>query len=323
MRRGRARASAALAMTAALGGAALGGAAPGGAGMASAAQVAAWPGGVARAVAIERAGATARTAGAVPVVLIVMENEQFASIVGNPNAPFINHTMIAGGVLDTDYLAAPGSLPDYLEITSGQRAPASSAPNLFAALGTAVPWREFMESMPWTCYKGSSYQHVNGTGWGLYTRYHNPAVQFTSVSATPLCKDVVPLTPASFTPDALPAFSLVVPNECDDMHTLPADRACPTWTGTVNTAPDAVRMGDNWLASFVPTVARHATVILTWDEGSSANERVATVLYGLGVTPGTDATAYTHASLEAGLYAYYGLGIPPGDGATAPPLPIP
>ena len=42
-----------------------------------------------------------------------------------------------------------------------------------------------------------------------------------------------------------------------------------------------------------------------------------------GIAPGKDATAYTHASLEAGLYSYYGLGTPPGDGATATPLPLP
>ena len=110
-----------------------------------------------------------------------------------------------------------------------------------------------------------------------------------------------------FNPATLPAFSFVVPNECNDMHTLPTNDQCPMWNGSTNTAANAVKMGDNWLAAFVPAVAQVATVILTWDEGTPSNEQVATVTYGAGVVPGRDGTAYGHASLEAGLYSYYGL----------------
>jgi hypothetical protein len=264
-----------------------------------------------------------RAATAIPVVVIVMENEQYQRIVGSANAPFINNTLIPGGMLDTNYVAVLGSLPDYLVMVSGQGAPPPSAANLFTALGTATSWREFMESMPSACYPSATYGVVYGTGWGLYTRYHNPAVQFTAVNKTSLCNKVVPLNLAYFNPAALPAFSFVVPNECNDMHTLPANGQCPTWNGSTNTAANAITMGDNWLASFVPAVAKVATVIVTWDEGSPSNEQVVTVAYGAGVVPGRDNAAYTHSSLEAGLYAYYGLGTAPGSGATATALPIP
>jgi len=258
-----------------------------------------------------------------PIVVIVMENQPYQHIVGNANAPFINNTMIAGGVLDTKYVAGPGSLPDYLIMVSGQSAPPPSAASLFAALGTTTTWLEFMESMPSTCYPGGNYGTVHGTSWGLYTRYHNAAVQFAAVNGTSLCNNVVPLSSPYFNPATLPAFSFVVPNECNDMHTLPTNDQCPMWNGSTNTAANAVKMGDNWLAAFVPAVAQVATVILTWDEGTPSNEQVATVTYGAGVVPGRDGTAYGHASLEAGLYSYYGLGTAPGSGATATPLPIP
>lgn len=283
-------------------------------------------------LALGLAGAAAAPAGATqvqvgqataPVVVIVMENQQYQHILGNANAPYINNTMIPGGVVDTNYVAGPGSLPDYLLIVSGQSSPPVTAPNVFAALGTTLSWQEFMESMPSTCYSGSSYGVVNGTTWGLYTRYHNAALQFTSVSKTSLCNNVVPLDPAHFSPAALPAFSFVVPNECNDMHTLPVNDQCPMWNGATNTASNVVKMGDNWLASFVPAVAQVATVIVTWDEGSPTNEQVMTVAYGAGVIPGRDGTAYTHSSLEAGLYSYFGLGTAPAGGATATPLPIP
>lgn len=258
-----------------------------------------------------------------PVVVIVMENKPYSEIIGNKHAPFINGTMVAHGVLATDYVAIKGSLPDYLMMMAGKGAPSASAPNLFAALGTATSWREFMESMPSACYTNSGYDVVHGTSAPLYTKTHNPAMQFTAVTSTSLCKMVVPLSPSHFDASALPAFSFVVPNECNDMHTLPTNGQCPTWNGATNTASSSIQMGDNWLASFVPAVAKSATVILTWDEGNSSSEHVVTVTYGAGVSAGRDGTAYTHASLEAGLYSYFGLGRAPGDGKTAKQLPIP
>jgi len=269
-------------------------------------------------------GVTGRAhAASVPVVVIVMENKQFKSIVGSSQAPFINGTMIAHGVLDTNYVAAPGSLPDYLMMTAGVSSTTGSSPNVFAALGTATSWQEFEESMPSVCYTKGSYGVVTGTSDPLYKKGHNPAVQFTSITLTSLCNNVVPLSPTTFNPAALPAFSYVVPNQCNDMHTMPSNGQCPTWNGGTNTGTSAIQLGDNWLASFVPAIAQSATVILTWDEGSSSNEQVVTVAYGAGVGQAQDATAYTHASLEAGLYAYFGLGTAPGSGATATPLPIP
>jgi phosphatidylinositol-3-phosphatase len=259
----------------------------------------------------------------VPVVVIVLENHTYKSLIGNANAPFINKTLIAGGTVDTNYVAQVGSLPDYMMIVSGARTPVAFAPNLFTALGTTTSWREFMESMPSACYPAATSGLVHGTTDGLYTNYHNPAMQFTTVVNTTLCQNIVPLTTSTLHPAALPAFSLIVPNQCNDMEDKPTNNQCPMWDGTTNTAPNTVKMGDNWLASIVPKLAPYATVIVTWDEGAPTNEQIMTLAYGVGVSPGKDATAYTHASLEASLYSYYGLGAAPGNGATATPLALP
>jgi phosphatidylinositol-3-phosphatase len=259
----------------------------------------------------------------VPVVVIVLENHTYKSLVGNANAPFINKTLIPGGIVETNYLAQVGSLPDYMMIVSGARTPVAFAPNLFTALGTTTSWTEFMESMPSVCYPNAGSSVVPGTTELLYTRYHNPAMQFTTVQNTALCQNIVPLTTSTLHPAALPEFSFIVPNQCNDMEYKPTTNECPMWNGTTNSATTTIKMGDNWLASIVPQLAPYATVIVTWDEGAPTNEQIMTVLYGVGIAPGKDATAYTHASLEAGLYSYYGLGTPPGDGATATPLPLP
>lgn len=259
-----------------------------------------------------------------PVVVIVMENEPFQSIIGNARAPFINKTIIPGGLLDTQDFAIPGSQPDYLLMTSGRTKPPAFAANLFAALGRrVVSWREFMESMPSTCYTVIGYHRVHGTNAALYARAHNPAVHFTNVTRTSLCDNVVQLNRSDFKPADLPRFSFVVPNECNDMHTKSTNDECPMWNGKTNRAASEVAMGDNWLAAFVPAVARVATVIVTWDEGDAANEQIATIFYGVGVTPGSDSTIYHQASLEAGLYRHFDLGVAPGLGATTTPLPVP
>jgi hypothetical protein len=139
----------------------------------------------------------------------------------------------------------------------------------------------------------------------------------------------VPMTTSSFDPASLPALSYIVPNQCDDMHTLPGSgQACPAYFGS-NSGTSLISMGDNWLASVVPSLLAEpgVTVVITWDEGSlntTPSEQVVALALGAGVTPGsTDGTSYTHYSLEAGLYNYFGLGTAPNNGATATTLPIP
>lgn len=272
-----------------------------------------------------RAGASAHAAAGntTPLVVIVMESARYTGIVGSPRAPFINRTMIAHGLLATNYYGVPDSLRDYLLIVSGREMPPATAPNLFARLGRAPTWREFMESMPRTCYTGGGYHKVNGTNAALYAPRHNPAIHFSSITRTSLCSRVVPLTPKHFHPDSLPRLSFVVPNQCNDMHTMPVDHACPMWNGRTNTAATQVRLGDQWLAKFVPLVARRATVVVTWDEANRRNEHVPTILYGVGVKHGRIGALLHHPSLEAGLYRYFRLGKAPGQGATANPLVIP
>ena len=92
------------------------------------------------------------------------------------------------------------------------------------------------------------------------------------------------------------AFSYVVPNDNDDMH-----------TGSSKTAQ--ITSGDAWLAANVPAMlANGARVIVTWDEGTRSNEHIATIAVGAGVAKGaTDGTAYTHFGLLAGLEDAFGV----------------
>jgi len=264
------------------------------------------------------------------LVVIVEENETYDNIVGNGQAPYLNQ-LIAQGKLFTNYAGvASGSNPNYLAMTSGlTSAPPPPSPNIFQAIdgsSGSLTWKEFMESMPGNCAAGNS-ANVPGTGVALYTADHDPAYSYQA--NTSCGANDVPMTAGTFNPANLPDLSYVVPNECDDMHTLPAGgQACPAYFGS-NPGSSLVKMGDNWLASVVPSLLAqpNVTVLITWDEGSMSTtppEHIAALEAGAGVTPGAaDNTAYTHYGLEAGLYQYFGLGTAPGNGATAAPLPIP
>jgi hypothetical protein len=243
--------------------------------------------------------AAAADAMANPIVVIVMENRPYASIVGSANAPFINHTMIANGTLATAYTAnAAGSARDYFAMTSGLTDPTTAvrSDNVFNRLqASSTSWAEYEESMPSPCYKGGTYGTVPGGTDPLYTNVHDPAVRYKDIRGNAaVCKaHVLPYASPYFDASALPAFALLVPNECNDMH---------SYCGTNQT-----QAGDQWLAANVPPlVANGATVILTFDEGTKKNERVATVTYSATTSSGRDATAYTHFSLLAGLEDRFG-----------------
>jgi hypothetical protein len=259
------------------------------------------------------------------LVVIVEENESFSDIFGNTGqAPYLNQ-LIANGKLFTHYTEASGngSRLNYEAMTSGQTS--APVPNIFQAIdgtGGALTWKEFMESMGGNCATGST-ANVPGTSDTLYTADHDPGFQ-NQVTNTCMTNDV-PLTSSTFNPASLPDFSYVVPNECDDMHTLPTNgQACPAYYGS-NPGTSQLNIGDNWLAAVVPSLLAqpNVTVLITWDEGRVDNT-VTTIEVGAGVTPGsTDGNGYNHYNLEAGLYNYFGLGTAPGNGATATPLPIP
>ncbi|MEA2557482.1 MAG: phosphatidylinositol-3-phosphatase [Actinomycetota bacterium] len=262
------------------------------------------------------------------LVVIVLENKTYTKVMSAPSATPYIHTLVTQGLLFTNYMAvASGSARDYRAMTSGlTTAPPPPPENVFKAIDAtagALSWVELEESMTANC-SGASTGVVPGTTHPLYTTMHDPAFMF---KANETCMtNAKPLTQSTFTPANLPSLTYLIPNQCDDMHTLPKNgAACPAFDGNY-TAPSPMRLSDDWLSRVVPQLLMEPdiTVVLTWDEGTRTNNRIVTLEVGNGVTPGTqNATAYNHYSLEAGMYAFLGLGTPPNNGATAPVLPIP
>jgi phosphatidylinositol-3-phosphatase len=226
------------------------------------------------------------------VIWIWMENRSYSDIVGNSAAPYLN-SLAAGCGLATNYKAvAHPSLPNYIAATSGDTwgiaddNPPSSHPlavdSIFQQVGSAGSYEE---SMPSNCDLTSS---------GEYAVRHNPEAYYTNIRTACGGNDVPMGTTSSgaflnaLNSGALPKFSFVTPNLCNDMHD------CSTGTG------------DTWLKSWVPKITASPTyqaggtvLIITWDEDdSSSGNQVATIVVSPYTKPGTKSgTAFTHYSL--------------------------
>jgi hypothetical protein len=223
------------------------------------------------------------TGGIQHVVWILMENENFGSIVGSGSAPYINSLASTYG-LATDYSAiSHPSLPNYIALTSGSDQgisddsdPSShqlNVPSIFSQLPAGAS-RSLEESMPSSCAAGNS---------GEYAVRHNPETYYTNLGTDCSNYDV----PLGAAPDLSARFTFVTPNLIDDMH-----------DGTIAD-------GDNFLKSFVPALmatpqyqAGNTVIFITWDEnsGSTGNQVPCIVIspYTHGVK---DPTPYTHYSL--------------------------
>ncbi|MDQ6778915.1 MAG: alkaline phosphatase family protein [Actinomycetota bacterium] len=222
------------------------------------------------------------------VAVILMENEEYGSIIGSPSTPYINALARRYALATSMYAISHPSLPNYLALTGGSTFGISSdctdctvaQTNLVDQLTRArVSWKAYMEGLPHPCFTGA--------GAGEYAKKHDPFIYYTDVAAQPSrCARIVPLIglAADERAGTLPTFIWITPNLCHDMHD------CSPSTG------------DRFLASLVPpllrSLGRHGLLFLTWDEGASDNGccrlasggHVATIVAGGGAKRGARLT---------------------------------
>jgi hypothetical protein len=251
---------------------------------------------------------TAR-AGSAPVshiAVILMENEEYGSVIGSSSAPYINGLARRSALATRMYAISHPSLPNYLALTGGSTFGISSdctscvvhATSIVDQLERAhVSWKAYMEGLPHPCFTGSSSDD--------YAKRHDPFVYYTPVASNPAwCGRVVPLS--QLTADehagALPRFVWITPNLCHDMHDC------------------SVATGDRFLAGFVPSLLSalgpRGLLFITWDEGSSdsgccrlaAGGHVATIVAGGAARPGARlATPADHYSVLQTIEDLLGL----------------
>ena len=249
------------------------------------------------------------------VVVIVLENKPSKRVLGAAEAPYLNR-LAARGALATRYSAIRHpSLPNYLAMTSGTTggltrdcAPAecgvavTTIASEVAASGRT--WRMYAESMPAPCTR---------TNAGDYAVRHNPFLYDPSVTgdAAGCAQHDVPYDrlAADLAGGRLPDLAFISPNLCDDMHDC------------------GVATGDAWMAREVPKIlassafrSGRSLLVVTFDEGVSADNTVATVLAGPAARPGArSGRPYTHYSLLRTIEdAWHLAPLAKGDRAAAP-----
>jgi acid phosphatase len=250
----------------------------------------------------------AAVAGGAPrhIAVIVMENEEYGSILDSRETPFIHSLASRYALATSSYAITHPSLPNYLALTSGSTFGIDSDCTDCSVPGAGVAgqltrrgitWRAYIEGLPDPCFTGA--------GAGTYAKKHNPFLYYTGIIGNrAACAHVVPLR-GLFHDErraALPAFVWITPNLCHDMHD------CPPATG------------DRFLKRLVPPLLRalgpRGLLILTWDEGSTDNGccrlagggHIVTILAGGLARPGARLrTPVDHYSVLQTIEDVFGL----------------
>ena len=292
------------------------------------------------------------------IVEIMMENTSYATIIGNPLAPNINALASKYG-LATDYFGVTHpSEPNYVANVGGSffgiqddnqfyctPALAStdpncagttvnhtiSAPSIADQLTSAgMTWKGYFQNLPPIPSTGVVVTGPNANGpytfkWpsntdALYASKHNPFVNFTGTQGD--LANMVPDTQlgADLATGNLPNFSLVVPDQCHDMHgTTP----CGDENGLISA-------GDTYVGTIVSEITHSPVwergrnaIVVTWDEDDFSDQgqpgtgccgadpgggHVPTiVITNDGHHHVTDGTPYNHYSLLLSLEQAFGL----------------
>ncbi len=241
------------------------------------------------------------------LVLILLENEEYSSMLGAKEAPYLNALADRSVLLTRYYGVGHPSLPNYLALAAGSTFGIESdctschvaGPDLVDQLErNGVSWKAYMEGMPTPCYTGA--------GTDDYAKKHDPFVYFDDVRNDPeRCGKVVPFgeLAADIAGHRLPAFAWITPDLCHDGHDCP------------------VSATDRWLRHWVPRITgalgTDGAVILAYDEGTSeagccghaAGGHVLAVIAGPAARSGVRiATRLDHYSVLRLVEDNWGLG---------------
>jgi hypothetical protein len=245
------------------------------------------------------------------IVMIMFENKEFGSVIGNSQMPSYNRLAREYTLLTQYYAIQHPSLPNYIALMGGDTfgihenctdcfIDAPSLPDLIEASGRT--WKTYQEDMPEPCYVGST---------NLYAQKHNPFVYFDPIrlNAERCNRSVVPLTAlqTDIETDSLPNLLFIKPNICNDSHDCDLDVSDAWLTNLLNTLIPALdATGESYFIAmlFEEGQGDHTCCGLPEPGGG----RVPVVLYSPFVKNGfEDPTPYTHYSFLKTISEAWGL----------------
>lgn len=227
------------------------------------------------------------------IFVIMLENHSQSSVIGNANAPFLNHLADTYSMADHYYGVTHPSMPNYIAAIAGdnfgiqddedENVVNLDRVNLVDQLEARhISWGAYMEDLPANKLDRFG-PTVNGTQIHLYAKKHNAFVLFDDIknnaSRMAKVKDYSALA-SDLNSRHAPQFVWISPNQCNDMHGGVYDTVaghpetpCPYGT-TKDDANDAAlkKKGDDWTKQAVTTImssrawTRHSAIVIVTDE---------------------------------------------------------
>jgi phospholipase C len=234
------------------------------------------------------------------IFIVVLENTWFARAA---QAPFLQSLAVHGALFTDYYAITHPSYPNYLAMVTGSTLgvqddtqrdfDVTSLVDLLESAG--LSWKVYAENLPSPCFLGARSPD------GLYVRRHEPYISLRNIQASPgRCARIVNAAQlsADLDDDALPQYSLYVPNVRHDGHDV------------------SIEETDAWLRTFLtpllqnPRFMRRTLLVITFDEDSGFwTNRIYTAFIGDMVQPGiTNGNRLNHYSLLRLIEDNFGLG---------------
>lgn len=213
------------------------------------------------------------------VFLIMMENTGYDTLIGNPNAPFINAAAANYGLATNAYGVTHPSQPNYIAATSGSTNGVADdndttidVPNIVDQLeATSKTWKAYMQS-----YSLCTTQLDHACGNQLYERKHNPFVSYLDVQTNP-ARMANLVDYSQFATDLASGqvadYIWISPDQCHDMH----GRFDPGDSCDFSQVDGLIAAGDAFLQSAVSAIMHssawtgNSVIFITWDESDFTN----------------------------------------------------
>ncbi|WP_055075959.1 alkaline phosphatase family protein [Pseudanabaena sp. 'Roaring Creek'] len=202
----------------------------------------------------------------------------FDPIQANPNLGNDNPPCISAGHFAGPTTAIPSGASQNCNATI-------NSPSIVDQLATqSLTWKTYQENLP--ADKLAANSNTAGVNDKLYAVKHNPFLYFNTVQSDPnQLKNVVGFDQLGMdlTSGALPNFSFIAPNQCNDMHGDPSG-GCPYGVTDPADANEQANLtkGDNEVKNLVSAITSSAAwskgnniIYLTWDEndyGTGTNQ---------------------------------------------------
>ena len=264
------------------------------------------------------------------VFLIVLENQSYSNVIGNPALPYLNGLANQYGLATNYFANQHASLGDYFILTTGESAQLDpqgefgsviTVDNIVRELVAAgKTWKSYAENLPSVGYTGPSVFP--------YAKRHNPFAYFQDVVSNPAqANNLVPFTQFAedLANDRLPNYSYILPSLLDDMHDCPAGgQNCPV--------ADKLTAGDNWLRTHIdPLINSHifqndGLLVIVFDEAdlpdmTKGGGQVVAIIISAKAKPGFKSTTfYQHESTLRLTLEALGVNSFPGKAANAPSM---